>query len=155
VEIRLWSVVAESEALALAGPDAEILKSPDTVVATGRETVVVVAERGVRTSEDLVVSGPFPARVAARLTAEPQPNVLAWARLPEGCLALGTARVVRAGTRRGALQDLALYLEAPLPYELLDRVRPTDPPPEQLGAGWLDLLPGDPVAALEEFVADW
>ncbi|MFC7531157.1 hypothetical protein [Actinoplanes sp. GCM10030250] len=178
--MRLWSVTAESAALAMAGPGAETHVSPDTVLAAGPDTIVVVVEGGVRTAEDLAVTGPFPSRIAARLTAEPAPTLLAFARLPEtpspeaeatlteaeapqatssepaeGCLALGSARVIRLGRRRGALQDLSLYLEAPLPYDLLDRVRPTGPPPEQPGLDWLDLLPGDPITALEQFVTGW
>ncbi|MEV6306875.1 hypothetical protein AB0M02_46285 [Actinoplanes sp. NPDC051861] len=155
MEIRLWSIAAEPEVLALAGPGAEVHVSPDAVLAVGRDTVVVVCERGVRTAEDLAANGPFPAHLAARLTSPKPPTLLAFARLPEGCLALGAARVIRAGSRRGALQDLGLYLEAPLPYDLLDRVRPTAPAPEQPGLGWLDLLPGDPLTALEEFVTGW
>lgn len=154
-EIRLWSVVGEEPALALAGPEAEIHHSPGAVLAAGPDTVVVVAEGAVRTAEDLAVSGPFPDRVAALLAGAKPPAILAFARLPEGCLALGSARAVRLGRRRSALQDLDLLLDAPLPYDFLDRVRPTGPPPEQPGVGWLDLLPGDPTAALEEFVAGW
>ncbi|MEU4425355.1 hypothetical protein AB0F81_32440 [Actinoplanes sp. NPDC024001] len=155
VEVRLWSVAGEAEALALAGPGAEVHHSPEAVLAAGPDTLVIVAEGAVRTAEDLAVPGPFPARVAALLSGVKPPAVLAFARVPEGCLALGSARPVRLGRRRGALQDLGLILDAPLPYDLLDRVRPTGPPPDPPGLDWLDLLPGDPVAALERFVTDW
>ncbi|MBG0566295.1 hypothetical protein [Actinoplanes aureus] len=155
VEIRLWSVVAEADALTLAGEDTELHLGPAAVLAAGRDTVVVVADGAVRTAEDLAVAGPFPAHVATLLTAAKPPAVLAFARLPEGCMALGSARVARLGRRRGALQDLDLVLDAPLPYDLLDRVRPTGPPPQQPGVGWLDLLPGDPSAALNEFIGGW
>lgn len=154
-EIRLWAVVAESEALRLAGPDAELLHSAATVLAVGPDTLVVVTEHAVRTAEDLAVPGPFPARMAALLAGPKPPAVLAFARLPEGCLALGSARAARVGLRRGALQDLGLVLDAPLPYDLLDRVRPTGTPPSQPDVDWLELLPGDPATALDRFVTGW
>ncbi|WP_328459854.1 hypothetical protein OHA21_28230 [Actinoplanes sp. NBC_00393] len=154
-EIRLWSVVAEPEALAAAGPGAELHHGPDVVLAVGPDTLVVVAEGAVRTAEDLALAGPFPARIAGLLAGAKPPTLLAFARLAEGCLALGAARAVRLGRRRGALQDLGLVLDAPLPYDLLDRVRPTGPPPDQPDLDWLDLLPADPATALEQFITGW
>ncbi|MEU4558295.1 hypothetical protein AB0F72_07890 [Actinoplanes sp. NPDC023936] len=155
MEIRLWSVVAEPDALAAAGPGAEEAGGSGAWFAAGPGGIVVIVAGGVRTHEDLTVPGPLPRGVERQLAREPQPAVLAFARLPEGCLALGTARVTRIGRRRGVVQDLALRLDAPLPYEFLDRVRPTGPPGPQPDIDWIDLLPADPGTALERFVAGW
>ncbi|BAL91352.1 hypothetical protein AMIS_61320 [Actinoplanes missouriensis 431] len=155
MEIRLWSVVAEPVALAAAGPGAEETGGSGAWFAAGPHGVVVVVAGGVRTHEDLTVPGPLPRVVERHLAGEPQPAVLAFARLPEGCLALGAARVTRIGRRRGAVQDLELRLDAPLPYEFLDRVRPTGPPGPQPDIDWVNLLPDDPATALERFVAGW
>ncbi|WP_433826085.1 hypothetical protein ACQP2E_28820 [Actinoplanes sp. CA-015351] len=155
MEIRLWSVVAEPVALAAAGRGAEEAGGTGAWFAVGPDAVVVIVAAGVRTAEDLTVPGPLPRLVERRLAQSPQPLILAFARLPEGCLALGAAQVTRLGRRRGALHDLGLCLDAPLPYELLDRVRPTGPPGPQPPIDWVNLLPGDPGTALRQFVDGW
>jgi hypothetical protein len=155
VEIRLWSVVAEPVALAAAGPGAEQDGGTGAWFAVGPDAVVVIVEGGVRTNEDLVISGPLPRLAERQLAHGPQPVVLAFARLKEGCLALGAARVTRIGRRRGVARDLQLLLDVPLPYDWLDRVRPPGPPGPQPSIDWVDLLPGDPEAALEQFIAGW
>ncbi|BBH63458.1 hypothetical protein ACTI_01430 [Actinoplanes sp. OR16] len=154
MEIRLWSVVAEPVALAAAGPGAEQGGGAGTSFAAGPDAVVVIVEGGVRTNEDVTVPGPLPRRLERHLTHGERP-VLVFARLKEGCLALGAARVTRLAHRRGAVQDLGFGLDAPLPYDLLDRVRPTGPPGPQPSADWVNLLPADPGGALEQFIAGW
>ena len=103
----------------------------------------------------MTVLGPFPDAVDERFTGEQRPVLFAFVRLAEGCLALGTVRVMELGRVHGRLRELRLYIETPLPYDLLDRVRPTGPAPEQPGLEWLGLVPADPLAALERFVAGW
>ncbi|MEU4688681.1 hypothetical protein [Actinoplanes sp. NPDC023714] len=155
MEIRLWSVVAEEVALASAGPGAEQDGGTGAWFAAGPDALVVVVEAGVRTHEDLTLPGPLPRPVARHLARGPQPAIVVFARLKEGCLALGSAQVTRLAHRRGAVQDLGLRLDAPLPYDLLDRVRPTGPPGPQPPADWVGLLPHDPGGALERFIAGW
>ncbi|WP_229072370.1 hypothetical protein [Actinoplanes sp. DH11] len=137
------------------GLSAERAGGTGTWFAAGPDAIVVIVGGGVRTPEDLTVPGPLPRVIERRLTQEPEPALLAFARVPEGCLALGTARVTRIGRRRGVAQDLGLFLDAPLPYDLLDRVRPTGPPGPQPATDWLDLLPADPLAALHTFITGW
>lgn len=155
VEIRLWSVVAEPVALAAAGPGAEEAGGAGAWFAAGPDAVVVIVTGGVRTEEDLTVPGPVPPLVERHLAGRPEPLVLVFARLAEGCLSLGAARVTRIGRRRGAVQDLGLRLDAPLRYELLDRVRPTGPPGPQPDVDWIDLAPTAPLTALHHFVTGW
>jgi hypothetical protein len=151
VEIRLWSVVAEGAALSVAGPGARVHETAEAVFAAGPDGTVVIAT-GLRNAEDLRVDGPFPRLVEGRLTGGDGLALHAFARLPDGCLTLGTARVTDAARRRGVLRRLDLRLDTPLPQHLLSVAGTPDP---AAGADWLDLLPEDPVKALEGFIADW
>ena len=151
VEIRLWSVVAEAGALAVAGPGARVHDSAGARFAVGPDATVVIVS-GMRNAEDLSVPGPFPRLVEGRLTGGDGPGLHAFARLPDGCLALGTARIAELGRRRGVLHRLDLRLDTPLPEHLLVLA---GTPAEQPGADWLELLPDDPVKALEQFAAAW
>ncbi|WP_285474776.1 hypothetical protein [Actinoplanes sp. NBRC 101535] len=156
MDVRLWSVVAEPVALAAAGVGAAARQGGRAVFGVGADALVVIVDGGFRTADEVSVSGPFPRQVEKLLIGDGgRVPVVAFARLPEGCLALGGARVVRMGHRRGVLHDLGLYLDAPLTYDLLDRVRPTAPPPAQPDVDWVELLPGEPEAALQQFVAGW
>jgi hypothetical protein len=150
VEIRLWSVVAEAAALTVAGSGARVHETADAVFAAGPDATVVIVT-GLRTAEDLRVDGPFPRLVEGRLTGGDGPPLHTFARLPDGCLVLGTARVAEAARRRGLLKRLDLRLDTPLPEHLLTLAGPVGQP----GADWLDLLPDDPVEALHRFVGDW
>lgn len=145
VEIEPWSVVPEPEALALAGPGATLLTEADTAYAVGSDTIVVVA--GEPGGEELVLPGPFPDLVEQRLAGVLRPAVHAFARRPEGCLTLGMARSTELGYRRGALHDIRLTLEAPVPPDLIGQVTP--------GLGWLEHVGSDPVGAMERFIAGW
>ncbi|WP_239082371.1 hypothetical protein [Actinoplanes teichomyceticus] len=145
MEIELWSVIAEPEALALAGPGATLLTGADAAYAVGRDAVVVIG-RSEDTTE-MILPGPFPRLVEERLAGMLRPAVHAFARLPGGCLTLGVPRATELGYRRGALHDIRLRFEAPIPPELLGRVTP--------GVDWLDRVPSDPIGAMERFVAGW
>ncbi|GAA1591284.1 hypothetical protein [Actinoplanes couchii] len=149
VEIRLWEVVAEAGALAEAGPGARVHTTADAVFAAGPEGTVMIAT-GVRNAEDLTVSGPFPRLIEGRLTAGDGLPLHVFARLPDGCLTLGTARVTEPARRRGVLQRLDLRLDTPLPEHLLGLAETPWPGPD-----WLDLLPDDPLTAMQRFAADW
>ncbi|GAA4926389.1 hypothetical protein [Actinoplanes utahensis] len=151
MEIRLWSVVAEAGALAVAGPGARVHESGDTRFAAGPDATVVIVS-GVRNAEDVTVAGPFPRLVEGRLTGGDGPGLQVFTRLPEGLLVLGTARITERGRRRGVLHRVDLRLDTPLPEHLLTLAGTTA---EQPGTDWLDLLPDDPVKALEQFTAGW
>ena len=151
MEIRLWSVAGKTEAVAVAGAGAKIRETAGAVFAAGPDATVVITA-GLRNAEDLTVAGPFPRLVEGRLTAGDGLPLHVFARLAEGCLALGTARVSELGRRRGVLHRLDLRLDTPLPEHLLSVAGTAVEPP---GTDWLGLLPGDPVKALEQFVAEW
>ncbi|AEV87276.1 hypothetical protein ACWT_6261 [Actinoplanes sp. SE50] len=142
VEIGLWSVVAEPEALALAGPGATLLTGADAAYAVGPDAVVVIAPGGG--ADEMVLPGPFPELLEERLAGVLRPAVRAFARLPQGCLALGVARSAELGYRRGALHDIRLRFEEALPPGLLE------PGPE-----WLDMVGHDPTGAMERFITAW
>ncbi|MFI1992652.1 hypothetical protein [Actinoplanes sp. NPDC020271] len=146
MEIELWSVVTEPEALALAGPGAMLLTGTEAAYAVGPDTIVVVAPSAGEAGE-ITLPGPFPEMVEERLAGVLRPAVCAFARLPEGCLALGLARSTVLGYRRGALHDIRLTFEAPVPPGLLGRVAP--------GLDWLEQVGFDPVGAMERFIAGW
>jgi hypothetical protein len=145
VEIELWAVVAEPEALALAGPGATLLTGSDAAYAVGSDAVVVIGSS--RADDEMVLPGPIPELVEKRLAGMLRPAVHAFARLPEGCLALGVAQAAELGYRRGALHDIRLRFEAPVPHGLLGQVTP--------GLDWLDQAGFDPVGAMERFIDGW
>ncbi|WP_229830728.1 hypothetical protein [Actinoplanes ianthinogenes] len=145
MEIELWSVVAEPEALALAGPGATLLTGADAAFAVGSDTLVVIGRSESGTA--MVLSEPFPELVEERLAGVLRPAVHAFARLPEGCLALGVAQAAELSYRRGALHDIRLSFETPIPPDLLGQVTP--------GLDWLDLAGHDPIGAMERFIAGW
>jgi hypothetical protein len=149
VEIEPWSVVAEPEALALAGPGATLLAGTDADFAVGPDTVVVIgaSESASPKGEEMVLPGPFPELIEERLAGVLRPAVRAFARMPEGCLALGVAQAPELSYRRGTLHDIRLRFETPIPLDLLDQVTP--------GVDWLDLVTDDPIRAMEQFIAGW
>ncbi|WIM94623.1 hypothetical protein ACTOB_006664 [Actinoplanes oblitus] len=145
MEIELWSVVAEPEALALAGPGATLLAGTDAAFAVGPDTLVVIGRSD--SGAAMVLSEPFPELVEERLAGVLRPAVHAFARLPEGCLALGVAQAAELSYRRGALHDIRLSFETPIPPDLLGQVTPE--------LDWLEPAGRDPIAAMERFIAGW
>jgi hypothetical protein len=161
---------AEAEALAAAGPDARV-ESGEAAFALGPSATVVIVDPGDRPNgncvtsvDDVVLRGPFPVPVADRLSAgdlQDRP-ILGYVRTPEGCLPLGQMRIVLLhhepyqipGITKGILRECRLWLKDSLPFEVIDRIRPT--PPEHLpDIRWLELLPHDPIGGLGAFVAGW
>ncbi|GLW34517.1 hypothetical protein Areg01_74540 [Actinoplanes regularis] len=126
-----------------------------TYVSAPGELAIIVASgyrpdgSGVRSADDLVLREPFPAGV------EFASAITAFARLPDGLLCLGPVRPGSLERQGGRLREVGLWFDNPLSYELLDRVRPTSPAPEPPSLGWLDLLPDDPLGAMEQFAAGW
>jgi hypothetical protein len=162
VEIERWSLVNVAEAVGAAGAGALVVSGNDVTFALGSDTVVIVVESGdrprgsgIRTAVDLTVVGPFSSLVEEHFIGEPRLVARGFVRLAKGCVALGTMRLTERVRRHGRLDEVKLYIETPLPYELLDRVRPVGSAPEQPLLDWLGLLPADPLAALERFVAGW
>ncbi|KUL29884.1 hypothetical protein ADL15_26445 [Actinoplanes awajinensis subsp. mycoplanecinus] len=151
VEIELWAMVGEPEALALAGPGATLLTGAGAAYAVGSDTLVVigggVSGEAHAAAEEMILPGPFPELIEERLAGMLRPVVHAFARMPDGCLALGAAQATELSYRRGALHDIRLRFEAPVPSDLLGRVPP--------GMDWLDLAVDDPVGAMERFIASW
>ncbi|MEV6161640.1 hypothetical protein AB0L71_06900 [Streptomyces sp. NPDC052052] len=115
---------------------------------------------GVWSAKEVRLLGPAPAPVTERLIGSPSgaetslPIHIA-VRVEAEVLYLGTARVSQGGTSNGVLTDCQLRLESCLSRSLLDRVRPTTPPVNLPGSGWLRHVNSDRAAALEEFVTDW
>src|SRR5688572_26488948 len=108
MKIERWPAVTEAEAVAVAGPGASTVRAGDVTYALGTDSVVVIVEAGdrpdgsgVRTAADITVLEPFPDLVAARLTAVPRPTLIAFVRLADAFLALGTVRVSELGHRDG------------------------------------------------------
>jgi hypothetical protein len=146
VEIEPWSVVDEPEALALAGPGATLLTGDGAAYAVGSDTIVVITPP-TGSAAEITLPGPFPELVEQRLGGVLRPAVQAFTRLPQGCLTLGVARSTELGYRRGALHDIRLTFESPVPADLLGRVTP--------GLGWLEQVGSDPVSAMRRFIGDW
>ncbi|MEV4533877.1 hypothetical protein AB0J82_08595 [Asanoa sp. NPDC049518] len=145
--------VSENEALAYAGRGAVVVHSVSVSYAIGPAATVVVVDAGDRpdgsgvTSADGVhLRGPFPPAAAERLGAHRQElPIHGFARMPDGCLPLGPLRVAVVSSRpTGAghfavrvtedglevpsspdwLVECSLRIDDPLPYDVLDRVRP-------------------------------
>jgi hypothetical protein len=164
-----WSVVTEAEALSCAGAQAQTLPAGDVMYVVGPSaTLVIVRADGgaVQSFDGLVLREPFPEAVEARLTRSKIP-LLGFVRLTEGYLPLGELRQAVSHCRsvevdgrpwpsggRAELTWCELRIVDRLPFDVLDRVRPT--PQEPLPSlDWLRFLPDDPIVALRGYVAGW
>ncbi|MFF0593276.1 hypothetical protein [Streptomyces antibioticus] len=156
-------LVDEAEALALAGPGAEVFTVGGAVVAFGAAESVVVADAGdsvtasgVWNSREFRLHGPGPAGLASRIWgADRRPSPHVFIRLAGTCVYLGTARPVRGEHSDDAFMFCVLSLDSPLDQEVLDRVRPPAPPPALPGLEWLDHVHTDRGRALELFAKGW
>ncbi|WP_144022431.1 hypothetical protein [Asanoa hainanensis] len=127
---------------------------------------------GLSTRDRLSLRSPFPRAAAERLGGSRQDRPIhGFVRTPSGWVPLGLLRVTMTGSRptgsvpftwNGAdvpwepewLVECALTLDDPLPFDVLDVVRPTPPaPPSDLS--WLSHLPDSPISAMHGFVASW
>jgi hypothetical protein len=136
--------------------------------ALGSAALVVTIEAGdrpdgsaVHAADQVILRPPFPDEVMAALTAKPDRlPIHGFVRVPEGCLPLGRLRVTMhrfsgaPGASQSRFEECHLLIGDQLPFSVLDRVRPV--PTAQLpDLGWLDLLPGDPIRTLRQFVTGW
>ncbi|GHJ43311.1 hypothetical protein Cs7R123_06530 [Catellatospora sp. TT07R-123] len=164
-----WAVVDEPTALAAAGPTTQVMRAGATTFGLGRAATVVVIEPGAFTHatgllnrDTIVVHEQLPRPVAHALIGNSAAlPALGFVRLPEGCLSLGRIRV-STGKYHPTSQDKHerptpeyLTLAVPLPYQTLDRVRPTPAVYDSPDLGWMDLLPADPIGALKRFTEGW
>lgn len=161
--------VPEAVALAAAGQPARIHHTSHATYAVGPAGLVVLVEPGdrpdgtaVRERGRLCLTGPFPEEVNTLLLASSrerwdEPVVHGFVRLPGGCLPLGTLTHEAGGydPDGGTVLEYGLGLDHPLPFDVLDQVRPVSAAPRTPGTGWLDLLPHAPVEATSAFIADW
>ncbi|WP_250029566.1 hypothetical protein [Paractinoplanes maris] len=164
-----WAVVTEESALARAGADAIVVRTPAVTYAVGSTDLVLVIEPGDRPDdtgvsdfETVALHAPFPEVVENWFDAGPAQGFVVWgfARLAHGCVALGPLHVgMRGSTRTHAtaparLTRARLSLRERMPFPLLDQVRPTAGSPAP-SLTWLDLVPADPAGALRAFVDTW
>lgn len=170
-----WSVVSERDAVAVAGgPAPRIAYGAAVTYVVGSAATVVIVEAGdrpagsaVRTRELLALVGPFPDEAIDGLDGGGP--LVGFVRLPQGLLPLGGLTHSRCTYQRhpdggrwglgplnefGRLSSCELTM-APLPFTVLDQVRPTTPPPRLPGLDWMRLLPHDAIGAVREFVAGW
>lgn len=160
--------------LSYAGAHPLVLRAGDVSYVVGPSATLVIVQAGdrpdgsaVQNFDDLTLHEPFPEGVEARLTGPGLPR-LGFVRLAEGYLPLGALRHSVSRHRPGDLAENSpfpyrlpgelsfcqLHIADRLPFDVLDRVRPTPQQPLP-SLDWLRFLPHDPVAALREFVVDW
>ncbi|MEY9934141.1 hypothetical protein ABH926_008805 [Catenulispora sp. GP43] len=175
MSVEPLDLVAEDEAVRLAGAGAATHHGPGVVVVLGGDAVVIVADpqdglesSGMRSRRDFRLHGPFPYEVGVRFFGHPPTSPhWTWAqrrevrpfhlftRLPEGCLYLGVGKPFRGGFDEHALHSADLRIAPELSLEVLDRVLPPTQPGELPGLEWLGLVSDAPILALESFVIAW
>lgn len=166
-------MVTETEALSTAGTPARALSAGNVTYVVGPLATLVIVTAGDRPGDSAVQSAdrlelrePFPETVEERLGNAAAPR-LGFVRLAEGLLPLGRLRLMVSQSRStsvdggpwlfGGPSELTwceLRMADPLPFEVLDRVRPTPQQPLP-DPDWLRFLPADPVAAMRGHVAGW
>jgi hypothetical protein len=171
--VESGGLVAVDVALRMAGAGAEVTDAGPVTYARGADALVMIIPGGDRISgsrlasrEGVELREPFPLQVTDWLSRFDVPR-FGFVRLPEGCLALGELREVRrvgggllerAMGRISAaevhLRQVDLALMKPLPFALLDFVRPLKEQPVP-GIDWLADVPHDRVAALCVFLEGW
>lgn len=167
-------MVTETEVLSCAGAQAQALPTGDATYVVGPSATVVIVQAGdlpdgsaVQNFDELTLHEPFPEGVEALLASSELPR-LGFVRLPEGYMPLGELRHMVSHHRPGdiakdspfpyrlpgELSFCQLHIVDRLPFDVLDRVRPTPQHPLP-GPDWLRFLPHDPVTAMREFMVDW
>jgi hypothetical protein len=167
-------LVSESGAVTAAGAGARVYRAERVTYAIGPDAMVVIVdsgdrpgETGVQSRHELTLISPFP--FAEGDWPDDVPT-LALARLPAGCVALGPittplesadiwanlAHLRRGPGERGDQRPDGTKIHTwrfaePLPFDVLDLVRGTEPHPDYAAAWadltWLDLVPRDRGAA--------
>ncbi|MEU4690021.1 hypothetical protein [Actinoplanes sp. NPDC023714] len=152
-----WTLFTEDEVLRAAGEGAKIQRSGPSVYAAGGRALIIVLDAGDRPAgtrladrRTVELRGPFPDPVVSWFDRAGLPWLL-YARLAGGdCVPLGRS----GGVVRRDGDDLDLVLEEPLPFPLLDLLRP-DRERRLPDLGWLTMLPHDKVGALRAFAEGW
>lgn len=171
MQLTLLDRVDETEAIALAGPDADVFPVSSATVAIGATSTVIVAEAGddpaasgVWNAEEFRLIGPAPAPVTSKLMG-PMPFSTAGApeeaplhlfvRLDDVCLYLGVVQVSMCEASEDVLSRCDLCISPPLKREILDLVRPPVTLPPLPNLDWLSDVGANPGRALEGFVTGW
>ncbi|MFF4894367.1 hypothetical protein [Micromonospora chersina] len=160
--------------LSRAGAQAQALPAGDVTYVVSPSATVVIVQAGdrpdgsaVQNVEELTLQEPFPEGIEARLASSELP-LLGFVRLTQGYMPLGELRLAVSHHRPGdmaqdspfpyrlpgKLSSCQLHIVDRLPFDVLDRARPTPQHPLP-SLDWLRFLPHDPVAASREFVAGW
>ena len=150
--------------LAAAGVAARVWRASPVTYVLGPAALVVVVNAGdrpegsgVHAIDEVILRPPIPEDALGVLTGGPPGlPIVRFVRVPEGYLPLGRLRVTShsstwaADRSQSTFQGCHLNIENPLPFPVLDRVRPL-PSTRLSGVGWADLLPSDPIGALRGF----
>ncbi|MBC9716732.1 hypothetical protein H9Y04_29780 [Streptomyces sp. TRM66268-LWL] len=155
----LPSVIAETEALAVAGTGFHRYGMGSALIGAGPEATVVIVESGdhpevsgVQDSKRVLLSGSADPALCSRFDFWAPLPIHVFARVERGCLPLGVARC------RGQTDPFdyaSLELLQPLSRELLNVVRPVPARGPVPDVDWVDLVDSDPIRALESFVLGW
>ncbi|WP_330455984.1 hypothetical protein OIB37_03375 [Streptomyces sp. NBC_00820] len=171
MQLTLLDRVDETEAVDLAGPDADVFPASGATVVLGTSSTVVIVEAGddpavsgVWNAEEFRLIGPAASPVASRLMGSTpsttvgtpvDPPVHLFVRLDGACLYLGVAQVSMCESDADVLTRCDLYFSRPLSREVLDLVRPPVTPPPLPDPDWLGDVGTDPGKALERFATSW
>lgn len=168
--VPLTLVDNESDALALAGAEAEVYLVGGARVVFGSAATVMIASTGddlaasgVRNNRTFELVGPALAVFADRVDALPRlardPDavpILLFVQVAEGLLFLGAGKLgFWQRISGGEFTEGAVRFDEPLTDAVLDRVRPPIPVAELPGTGWLEHISTDPSKALAMFAAGW
>jgi photosystem II stability/assembly factor-like uncharacterized protein len=165
--------VTEVEALSQAGTPTQTLPAGEVTYVVGPLATLVILEAGdrpggsaVQSFDKVTLREPFPELAEAQLRAPTTP-LLGFVRVPEGYVTLGELHVASSRVRsiavdggrwpsggRAELVWCELTITDRLPFDLLDRVRPSPQLPLP-SLNWLRVLPHDPISAVRDYVAGW
>ncbi|MGN9837370.1 hypothetical protein ACTMTI_04510 [Nonomuraea sp. H19] len=175
MQLSRMDMVVDLDVLGLAGAGVEAFTIGGADVTVGLSGTVIItdavddpAASGVWNSKEFRLIGSMPGAVAERflgrspdwsvLEQSPEPGPIhLFVRLEEGFLYLGT---VRHGRSQPAyepwdLDECMLWIDPPLSFDVLDRVRPPSTPTALPTLDWLDYVNGDRATALRLFIESW